>query len=115
MGILLLFYAAGAFVMTMGLGAICFFIHLHSRRKRGQGSWPLYGLIAALVTAGMIAQGWTAFSVPSQAPPSAEDYQRFLKAYVMWGAAPGTGLIAGLLAIFKPSPIEVTTRNPEEN
>ena len=111
---LLLFYAAGAFVMTMGLGAICCSIHFYSRRKHGNGSWLLYGLIAGAVATALIAQGWMNFSVPSQSPPTGEDYQRILKAFVMWGAAPGTGLIAGLLALFKPAPPTTLSTSPEE-
>ncbi|MEM7586602.1 MAG: hypothetical protein AAF560_24650 [Acidobacteriota bacterium] len=106
MGMVMVFAGGAAFVVTMVLGIVCLAIHARVRSKKGSGSWSLYAAIAVGVCLGLIAVGWWTLPEAHSGAPTEDDFNRIFRSFVMWGSAPGVGLMAGLLALLHtPEPL----------
>lgn len=86
-----------AFLVGMALGALGLHLHTRALRVHGRGSWRLYLVIACAVALAFLA---AAMAVGSQSTPLNE-YSIAMYVVALIGAAPGAGLLAGALAIFK--------------
>ncbi|MFP2924926.1 hypothetical protein ACLESO_06855 [Pyxidicoccus sp. 3LG] len=98
----------GAFFLALicagAVGVVSLIIFMYAQRK-GRGSTKLYLLIAGGVTVlvGGAALAWMFGGPPSTGAPSGYDYDRAIHGAALLGTAPGCGLLAGLLALFKKS------------
>jgi hypothetical protein len=99
-GLIVLGVGALAFLLasTLGLGGLV--AHARLRQTSGRGSWPLYFTIASVVGLACLNAGWS-FMPAIEGAPSGEDYEAAIRAYALFAAAPGTGFLAGALALLK--------------
>ena len=97
MGCIFLGIGLIAFLVGMALGTFGLYLHARALRVHGRGSWRLYSVIACAVALAFLA---AAKAVGSQASPSNE-YGIAMYVVMLISAAPGAGLLAGTLAIFK--------------
>lgn len=101
MGCMFLGAGLASLIIALLLGALAVRFHVRVRRK-GRGSWVVFGLVTALVCAALMWLGQARFPTTSGAP-TGEDYEAILFAFALIGAAPGVALCAGgLIASLMP-------------
>jgi len=100
MGIILMFYGLCTFVATMVLGAIATGFFAYARRW-GRGTWPAFSLFGALGAVIAVVVGVvlivTLPDVPG--PPGDETVLHIIGGICCIIAAPGLGMVAGLLGL----------------
>jgi cytochrome b subunit of formate dehydrogenase len=86
----------------LGAGAASLHARMH---RRGRGSWPLYLTIATVVAVALFVTGAVMWlDMPREGTPTDAEYQRLLIAFMLCGAAPGAGMMVGLVAAVRRTP-----------
>lgn|GEM_PF-7025211 len=95
-----MFYVLGTFVATMLLGAMAIGLFAYARRW-GRGTWPAYLIIFGLTMILLVVVGvvliMTMPDVPG--PPGDEVFKHIIGGACCVAAAPGLGMVAGLLGL----------------
>ncbi|GHG75471.1 hypothetical protein [Comamonas sp. JC664] len=94
----------GAFLLSLSVGCavglVAVFIHFFAWRK-GYGSWKIYVFVSVSVTLLVGAWVMTWVSAAGGGSISERNFDRILQGAWMLGAAPGCGMVAGLLALLR--------------
>lgn len=99
MGIIILLCGAAGLAVSGLLGTAGVMIYRKAVVAGSGDLWLPFWSIAAVVALIVIGIGVMYLSGERNTPPKASDFYNFMKALFLFGAAPGVGMLAGVLAL----------------